>query len=255
MRSLELKNISKTYESKNGKVDVLRNINLTFRKGSFICILGTSGCGKTTLLNIIAGFEKQCAGEVFYDNSKIDGISTNRIMMFQEDALFPWLRVIDNVEFGMKILGLSKKEREEKALSYLEMVHLAKFKHSYIHQLSGGMKQRVALARALSMNSEILLMDEPFAALDTHIKNLLHQELLDIWKHSCKTIIFVTHDVEEAVMLADTIVVMSSSLSGIKQIIEIEENRENRIHNKSLRTLVNDIKKEFGKEEEKGAQC
>lgn len=254
MRSLKLKNISKTYESKNGKIDVLANINLTIKKGSFVCIIGKSGCGKTTLLNIIAGFEKQCTGEIFYDNSEIDGISTNRIMMFQEDALFPWLRVIDNVAFGMKILGLSKKEREKKALSYLEMVHLAKFKHSYIHQLSGGMKQRVALARALSMNSEFLLMDEPFSALDIHIKNLLHQELLDIWKHSGKTIIFVTHDVEEAVMLADTIVILSSSLSGIKQIIEIEEKREDRIHNKRLHMLVNDIKGDFAKEEEKGAQ-
>ena len=175
-------------------------------------------------------------------------------MMFQEAALFPWLKVIDNVEFGMKMLGLSKKVRKEKALSYLEMVQLTKFKNAYIHELSGGMKQRVALARALAMNSELLVMDEPFAALDVHTKELLRLELLNIWRNSGKTIVFVTHDVEEAVMLADTIVIMSSRLGSVKQIIEIEENRENRKSNENLRLLMNDIKEDLGKETEKNAQ-
>lgn len=252
--SLELKNINKRYKSKNGDIDVLNNINLTFKEGSFVCILGTSGCGKTTLLNIIAGFEKQSSGNIFFDNRKIEDISTERIMMFQESALFPWLNVEDNVEFGMKMLGVNKKERKEKALSYLSMVNLTKFRDSYIHELSGGMKQRVALARALSMNSEILLMDEPFAALDAHNKSLLHLELLNIWKDSGKTIVFVTHDVKEAVMLSDTIVIISSDLGNVKQIIEIEENRENRMFNENLCRLVDNITAELGEGVKKSAE-
>lgn len=254
MMSLEINNVSKWYKSKNGDIDVLKNINLTFNKGNFVCILGTSGCGKTTLLNIIAGFEKQSEGHIFFNNRKVEDISTERIMMFQEPALFPWLNVIDNIEFGMKMLGIDKSERKQKALSYLSMMNLTKFKNSYIHELSGGMKQRVALARVLTVKSGILLMDEPFAALDVHTKSILHLELLNIWRKSGKTIIFVTHDVEEAVKLADTIVIISSSSGNVKRVIELEESRETRISNGNLQKLVSEITVELGEGEENSAK-
>ena len=173
--SLVLKNVSKVFE--DSKEDVLNEINLEIEKGEFVCVVGRSGCGKSTLLNLIAGLEKPTEGEILLNSRPVTGPGSDRIVMFQEHALFPWLNVIQNVEFGMKIAGILQKEREERALSNLRMVGLEEYKDYAIHQLSGGMRQRVALARALTLDSEILLMDEPFSALDKQTSNRLREEL------------------------------------------------------------------------------
>ena len=219
--SLVLKNVSKVFE--DSKEDVLNEINLEIEKGEFVCVVGRSGCGKSTLLNLIAGLEKPTEGEILLNSCPVTGPGSDRIVMFQEHALFPWLNVIQNVEFGMKIAGIPQKEREERALSNLRMVGLEEYKDYAIHQLSGGMRQRVALARALTLDSEILLMDEPFSALDKQTSNRLREELQDIWVKTKRTVLFITHSVEEAVYLADRVVVMSPA--GITDIVSVELER------------------------------
>lgn len=196
--SLILKNVSKTFEDTKG--DVLNNINLEIQNGEFVCVVGQSGCGKSTLLNLIAGLEKPTSGEILLNGKGFDGPSANRVVMFQEHALFPWLNVIENVKFGMKLAGLSAKEQEDTAMKYLRMMQLEEYRDYAIHQLSGGMRQRVALARALTLDSEILLMDEPFSALDKQTSNRLRSELQEIWLKTKRTILFITHSVEEAVL-------------------------------------------------------
>jgi len=250
-----IENVSKRFQSKNKEINVLEKINLEVQKGKFICILGPSGCGKSTLLNIIAGLEKPSEGKVFLNGREVLSPGPDRVVMFQESALFPWLKVIDNVEFGMKIRGVPKKERHERALKYLKMVHLTKFKDVYVHQLSGGMKQRVALARALTLDSEILLMDEPFAALDSQTKNILLLELQRIWWETKKTIIFVTHNIEEAVLLADKVVVMSSNPGKIKKVFEIRLARPRLLDNPDIVYMISAIMKELKDEVEKIAKA
>ena len=219
--SLVLKNVSKVFE--DSKEDVLNEINLEIEKGEFVCVVGRSGCGKSTLLNLIAGLEKPTEGEILLNSRPVTGPGSDRIVMFQEHALFPWLNVIQDVEFGMKIAGIPQKEREERALSNLRMVGLEEYKDYAIHQLSGGMRQRVALARALTLDSEILLMDEPFSALDKQTSNRLREELQEIWVKTKRTVLFITHSVEEAVYLADRVVVMSPA--GITDIVSVELER------------------------------
>lgn len=243
--SLKLVNVSKYYKTKQMNIKVLQDINLSVKQGEFICILGGSGCGKTTLLNIIAGFEKKNSGKILLNGEEINHISSDRIMMFQEAALFPWMNVIENVAFGLKMKGIKKKDRKEKALQYLKMVNLIGCENSYVHQLSGGMKQRVALARALAMDSEILLMDEPFSALDSYTKNKLRYQLLKIWENWNKTILFVTHDIEEALLLADRVIILSSNLSTRIKEIEVSIPREERKGNKELLHLKEKIKTDF----------
>ncbi len=250
-----IENVSKRFQSKNKEINVLEKINLEVQNGEFICILGPSGCGKSTLLNIIAGLEKPTEGKVFLNGREVLSPGPDRVVMFQESALFPWLKVIDNVEFGMKIRGVPKKERNERALKYLKMVHLTKFKDVYVHQLSGGMKQRVALARALTLDSEVLLMDEPFAALDSQTKNILLLELQRIWWETKKTIIFVTHNIEEAVLLADKVVVMSSNPGKIKKVFEIRLARPRLLDNPDIVYMISAIMKELKDEVEKIAKA
>ncbi|WP_039763538.1 ABC transporter ATP-binding protein [Caldicellulosiruptor sp. DIB 104C] len=253
--ALMIENVSKRFQSKNKEINVLEKINLEVQNGEFICILGPSGCGKSTLLNIIAGLEKPTEGKVFLNGREVLSPGPDRVVMFQESALFPWLKVIDNVEFGMKIRGVPKKERNERALKYLKMVHLTKFKDVYVHQLSGGMKQRVALARALTLDSEVLLMDEPFAALDSQTKNILLLELQRIWWETKKTIIFVTHNIEEAVLLADKVVVMSSNPGKIKKVFEIRLARPRLLDNPDIVYMISAIMKELKDEVEKIAKA
>ncbi|ABP67222.1 ABC transporter related protein [Caldicellulosiruptor saccharolyticus DSM 8903] len=253
--ALVIENVSKRFQSKNKEINVLEKINLEVQNGEFICILGPSGCGKSTLLNIIAGLEKPTEGKVFLNGREVLSPGPDRVVMFQESALFPWLKVIDNVEFGMKIRGVPKKERHERALKYLKMVHLTKFKDVYVHQLSGGMKQRVALARALTLDSEVLLMDEPFAALDSQTKNILLLELQRIWWETKKTIIFVTHNIEEAVLLADKVVVMSSNPGKIKKVFEIRLARPRLLDNPDIVYMISAIMKELKDEVEKIAKA
>lgn len=228
--SLVLKNVSKIFE--DSKEDVLNEINLEIDQGEFVCVVGRSGCGKSTLLNLIAGLEKPTEGEILLNSHPVTGPGADRIVMFQEHALFPWLNVIQNVEFGMKIAGLPQKEREERALGYLRMVGLEEYKDHAIHQLSGGMRQRVALARALTLDSEILLMDEPFSALDKQTSNRLREELQEIWMKTKRTVLFITHSVEEAVYLADRVVVMSPS--GIRDIVTVELERPRYVYDEKF---------------------
>jgi len=253
--SVVVENVSKSFITKTDTINTLSNINIEFHKGEFICILGPSGCGKSTLLNIIAGLEKATTGRVICNGKVVTEAGPDRVVMFQEAALFPWLRVIDNVEFGMKLAGIPADERRQKATKYLKMVHLTRFQNCFIHELSGGMRQRVALARALSMDSEVLLMDEPFAALDSQTKSILQVELQQIWLETKKNIIFVTHNVEEAVLLADRVIVMAANPGGIKKEFRIQLARPRQPDNVDLAYLASDIMKELKEEVEKVAKA
>jgi len=207
---LVVENVSKVFVTKRGKVEALENISLQVNEGQFVCFVGRSGCGKSTLLNIIAGLEKPDCGRVLADGKPVTEPGADRMMMFQESALFPWLNVIENVLFGLKLKpNLTRNERFEVAEFYLRLVGLEKFMRANIHELSGGMKQRVALARALAPNPHVLLMDEPFAALDALTREELYSDIQEIWEQRKKTIIFVTHNVREAACLGDRVLVFS----------------------------------------------
>jgi NitT/TauT family transport system ATP-binding protein len=253
--SIVIENISKKFVTKHQETLPLEDISLKINKGEFVCLVGPSGCGKSTLLNVIAGLEKATQGKVFLNGKEVIDAGPDRVVMFQESALFPWLKVIDNVEFGMKMAGIPKAERREKALRYLKIVHLTKFQNSYIHELSGGMRQRVALARALTMDSEVLLMDEPFAALDSQTKSILQQELQQIWWETKKTIIFVTHDVEEAVLLADRVIVMSANPGKVKKDFQVQLARPRKLESMDVAYVAADIRKELKEEVEKVAKA
>jgi NitT/TauT family transport system ATP-binding protein len=204
--------------------EVLNGVNLKIKEGEFVTIVGPSGCGKSTLLNIIAGLDRPDSGSVIIRRAVAsnDTALTKRIMIFQEGALFPWLNVQDNVEFGLNIAKMPKEKSGQVADNYIEMVGLSKFSESFVHQLSGGMKQRVAIARALAIEPEVLLMDEPFAALDVQTRNLLHEELVGIHKTTGKTILFVTHNINEAMLLGDRVIILSSVLKNIKKEFRID---------------------------------
>lgn len=225
---LQLRNITKmfnTSDSSKSYVTAVENVTLHIEEGEFVCFVGPSGCGKSTLLNILAGLDKPTEGEIILNGHPINGTGPDRIMVFQENALFPWLKVIDNVEFGLKLAGLNKTKRKEIAMHYLDTMQLTRFADSYIYQLSGGMKQRVSLARALVMDPEILLMDEPFAALDSQTRDLLLVELQLIWAKTRKTIIFVTHNILESVCLGDKVVVFTNRPGRVKRQIVIDYRR------------------------------
>ncbi len=206
---LELRGVSKFFRGGGGVVTALEKIDLVVTGGEFVCLIGPSGCGKSTLLNILAGLETQSEGEACADGQLITGPDPSRALIFQEAALFPWLTVQDNVEFGLKMKDTPREAREQMANRLLQMVHLDQFKRAWVHELSGGMKQRVALARALAVDPEALLLDEPFGALDAITRDLLHGELQEIWMKTGKTVVFVTHNVREAVVLGDRVLVMS----------------------------------------------
>jgi len=217
-----LSDICLSYRSQSGeRLLALDHINLQVRAGEFLCIVGPSGCGKSTLLHLIAGLHSQSSGQILVDGKPVQGPGTDRIMIFQDHGLFPWLTVGENIEFGMKMKGVTKAERREKTGHYLHLVHLGKFEKSYIHQLSGGMRQRVAIARALATEPDVLLMDEPFAALDAQTRDLLHDELERIWSETGRTIIFVTHNVREAVRLGDRVVLMTFRPGRVKSEFSI----------------------------------
>ncbi len=220
---LEIKNLSKIYSR---ETDTLNNINLKIEDGEFICIVGASGSGKSTLLKLIAGLETPTSGEILLDGKPVEGLSKDRMVMFQEDALFPWLSVIENVMFGMNIAGMPKEEQEHKAMYYLKMVHLDKYRDFAVHELSGGMKQRVAFARALTLDSKMLLMDEPFSALDKQTTNHLRRQIESIWEEMRKTVIFITHSVEESVYLADRVLLLSRRSHKIEKEVYIDLPRQ-----------------------------
>lgn len=224
---IEIKNVCKGFTDTNK--EVLRNVNLKIAEGEFVCLLGPSGCGKSTLLNLIAGLDMPDSGEITFGGKPVTEPGPERIMIFQEAALFPWLSVIDNVKFGMKAAGIPKEERDAHAMKYLAMVNLASCRNYHPSQLSGGMKQRVAIARALAMNSKVLLMDEPFAALDKQTKNLLRDELERIWLTERKTVIYVTHSVEEALFFGDRVVMMSANPGKVSSIFNVDFPRPRQI--------------------------
>jgi ABC-type nitrate/sulfonate/bicarbonate transport system, ATPase component len=248
---LEIKNLYKSY--KGADKEILQNINLTILFGEFICIVGPSGCGKTTLLNMIAGLDMPTSGEVHLDGNKVISPGSDRTVMFQEHALYPWLNVIDNVKFGMKLAGISKLEQEKRAEKYLKMVRLWDFRNYAIHELSGGMKQRTSLARALSLDSKILLMDEPFSSLDKQSTNILRTELEAIWEETKKTILLVTHSIEEAVYFSDRIVVLSDNPGNIIKIHTIELPRPRQIDSEEFITVSRKVQSCIKKEEEMDA--
>ncbi len=220
MTKLEAKNIVKYFSHDSHKLKALGGINLKVDAGDFVCLVGPSGCGKSTFLRIIAGLEKPDEGQIMFDGHPVTETGPERIMVFQEGALFPWLKVQDNVEFGLKMAGIPKEERSKISNRYLDMMQLTKFADSYTYQLSTGMKQRVAIARALVMDPDVLLMDEPFAALDPQTRDLLLVEMQLIWEKTKKTILFVTHNVAEATVLGTKIVVFSNRPSVIKKEFE-----------------------------------
>ena len=216
-----IKDVKKIYDGRNGPVVALNGANLEIRNNEFICVVGPSGCGKSTLLNILAGLLEPTSGEVLVDGKPVEGTSVDRGVVFQHFALFPWLTVKKNVEFGLKLQKKSKEECEEIAMKYIKMVGLEKFTNSYPKELSGGMKQRVAIARAYAVNPSLLLMDEPFGALDAQTRTQLQAELTKTWQEEKKTCFFITHDVEEAIILATKVIVMSARPGRIKTVIDI----------------------------------
>lgn len=238
---LSLKSVSKTFVSRQGAVEALDGIDLDIQASEMVCVLGPSGGGKSTLLNLMAGLERPTDGQVFCQGAPVAGPGPDRVVIFQELALFPWLTVQGNLEFGLRMLGTDKTAREAKAVDALKMVHLSKFAGHYVHQLSGGMKQRVALARALVMDPSILLLDEPFAALDPETRDVLLSEVQEIFEKTHKTIVFITHNVREAVCLGDRVVLLSARPGRIKRDYHIELPRPRRIDDRDVIDLADVI--------------
>ena len=226
---LAIEDVSKGFTTATGDVLALDHVSLQVNEGEFVCLVGPSGCGKTTLLNIIAGLEKPDSGRVLADGKPVTGPGRDRLVMFQESALFPWLDVLGNVLFPLKLKPqLTNRDRRDVARYYLELVGLTRFEHANIHELSGGMKQRVALARALAPNPRVLLMDEPFAALDALTREQLYGDLQRIWKERKKTIVFVTHNVREAACLGDRVLLFSPHPGRIQEefVVTLERPRD-----------------------------
>ncbi len=247
-----LQDLSLKYKTTGGeKLLALDNINLQVSAGEFLCIVGPSGCGKSTLLYLIAGLHEPSSGKVLMDGKVVERTGTDRIMIFQEHGLFPWLTVEENVEFGMKMKGIPKAQRREQTHEYLKLVHLQKFQKSYIHQLSGGMRQRVAIARALATEPDVLLMDEPFAALDAQTRDLLHDELERIWAKTGRTIVFVTHNVREAVRLGDRVAVFTFRPGRVKREYKIDLPRPRHLEDAAVagtaRDILTDLREEIDK--------
>ena len=232
---LAIEDVSKTFRTATGEVLALDRVSLQVNEAEFVCLVGPSGCGKTTLLNIIAGLEKPDSGRVLADGKPVTSPGRDRLVMFQEPALFPWLDVFGNVLFGLKLKpNLTNKDRRNVARYYLELVGLTRFEHANIHELSGGMKQRVSLARALAPNPRVLLMDEPFAALDALTREQLYGDIQQIWKARRKTIVFVTHNVREAACLGDRVLLFSPHPGRIQEEFAVDLPRPRDINSVDL---------------------
>jgi len=251
MTKLEAKNIVKYFKHDSHNLKALGGVNLQIEDGEFVCLVGPSGCGKSTFLRIVAGLETPDEGEILFDGKPVTTTGPERIIVFQEGALFPWLKVQDNVEFGLKMAGIPKEERAQISKRYLDMMQLTKFADSYTYQLSTGMKQRVAIARALVMDPDVLLMDEPFAALDAQTRDLLLVEMQLIWEKTKKTILFVTHNVTEATVLGTKVAVFSNRPSIIKKIINVDYKRPRLVEDQNLFPLQQEILSELRPEVKK----
>lgn len=254
MTKLEAKNIVKYFAHDSHKLKALDGVDLKVEAGDFVCLVGPSGCGKSTFLRIVAGLEKPDEGQILFDGHPVSETGPERIMVFQEGALFPWLKVQDNVEFGLKMAGIPKEERAKISNRYLDMMQLTKFADSYTYQLSTGMKQRVAIARALVMDPDVLLMDEPFAALDAQTRDLLLVEMQLIWEKTKKTILFVTHNVAEAAVLGTKVAVFSNRPSVIKKEVDNNFPRPRVTEDESLLKFQQDILTELRPEVKKSKE-
>ena len=254
MTKLEAKNIVKYFSHDSHNLKALGGINLKIESGDFVCLVGPSGCGKSTFLRIVAGLEKPDEGQIIFDGQPVTETGPERIMVFQEGALFPWLKVQDNVEFGLKMAGISKEERAKISRRYLDMMQLTKFADSFTYQLSTGMKQRVAIARALVMDPDVLLMDEPFAALDPQTRDLLLVEMQLIWEKTKKTILFVTHNVAEAAVLGTKVAVFSNRPSIIKKEFTNDFPRPRTAEDESLKKFQQNVLLELRPEVKKNLE-
>lgn len=231
---IDVEHISKYYRQNGQPLKVLDDVSLTIDSGEFVALLGPTGCGKSTIVSLIAGLERPDEGRVLVDGKPVTGPGPRRAVVFQDAALFPWLTVRGNVEFGLRMARVPKAERRTQAKAYIKLVHLSKFSEAYPHQLSGGMRQRVAIARGLAMQPDVLLMDEPFGALDAQTRAVLQQELLDIWQRTRQSILFVTHNVREATGLADRVYLISSRPGRIKSMERITASRPRQADNPLL---------------------
>jgi NitT/TauT family transport system ATP-binding protein len=246
--TLRVRSVSKAFRGASGMVTALDDVSVDVTPGEFVCLVGPSGCGKSTLLNLIAGLEQPSQGQLMLGSRAIEGPGADRVVMFQEPALFPWLNVRDNVAFGLALAGLGKAERRERAEHYLQLVGLGSFGRAWVHELSGGMKGRAALARALVIDPQVLLMDEPFAALDAQTRDRMLVELQRIWMETKKTIIFVTHNVREAAVLGSRVLVFSARPGRIKAEIRIDALRPRELNNIELLAMSNRIAAELESE-------
>jgi NitT/TauT family transport system ATP-binding protein len=221
MGSVTVKDVCKSFDD----LEVIRNLNLKVEDDEFVSFIGPSGCGKTTILRLIAGLEEPTSGEIFEDDKLVEGPGPDRGVVFQEFALFPWRTVIENIEFGLEIKKIPKEKRREIALDFIDLVNLEGFEDTYPKELSGGMKQRVGIARALANDPDVLLMDEPFGSLDAQTRNIMQKELLRIWQARSKTVIFVTHSVDEAIYLSDRVFVLTTRPASVKTDFKIDVTR------------------------------
>jgi NitT/TauT family transport system ATP-binding protein len=219
---LEARSISMEFTRRQRSVEVLRDVTVQVEASHFVSIVGASGCGKTTLLRIVDGLITPTGGEILLDGRPVVGPGPDRAFVFQQDALFPWRTVIDNVIFGLEVQRKNKREAQEVARGFIELVGLAGFEHHFPHELSGGMRQRANLARALTVDPEVLLMDEPFAALDAQTREIMQSELLRIWRSNRKTVLFITHQIDEAVYLSDKVIVMTARPGRVKAVIDVD---------------------------------
>jgi NitT/TauT family transport system ATP-binding protein len=245
---LTVEDLNKKYVSHGSETLALVDINLRIEEGEFVCLLGPSGCGKSTLLKIIAGLITATSGRIAINGSPVNGPGPERAVVFQDYALFPWMTVRDNVEFGLEARQLPVLERREVSKKLLKVVGLSDFAERFPHQLSGGMKQRVSIARALAVEPSLLLMDEPFGALDAQTRNLLQDELLRIWREYRKTVVFVTHSIEEAIYLADRIVLMTARPGRIKQIVTVSEPRPREMASTEMNQRQRQVRAVLGEE-------
>jgi NitT/TauT family transport system ATP-binding protein len=241
---VHIRNINMVFTTDGNEVPVLEDVSLEIHQGEFVCLLGPSGCGKSTLLNIVAGFLTPTSGEVTIEGERVTGPDPRRIFVFQERGVFPWLTVEGNIGFGL--FDLSRQEKAERIAHYVQLVGLKGFEHAYPQELSGGMKQRLEVARALAVNPDILFLDEPFGALDSITRLIMRGELLRIWEAERKTILFVTHDIEESVQLADRVVVMSARPATIQRTVEIDIPHPRDISDRRYLELRDSIFEEIG---------
>lgn len=239
---LTLSGVTKRFLTSRHDTVALQDITLQIKQREFICVVGPSGCGKSTLLNLIAGIDMPTEGELIFDEHRIKGAAADRVVVFQEAALYPWLNVRANVEFGLRIKRTPKARRRELVDHYLELVNLTRFEKAYVHELSGGMKQRVQLARALAVEPRMLLMDEPFAALDAQTRDSLQLELQDIWARTGSTVLFITHNVREAALLGDRVFVMTPSPGRIKSEIPVPLRRPRDLDTHAVADFASEIR-------------